>query len=330
MNKAGMSEEVPAAQATPSLDLEAQKILITGASGVLGTALRKVCTDRGLTNVVAPGRAQCDLLDETSVRRYWLQEKPTLVLHLAGWVAGIQGNLNFPADALYSNARMNLNVIDASREVGVKKIVCAGTTATYSDQVSRPMKEQDIWLGAPHGSEAAYGHAKRFALAQLEANRLQHGIDFAYMICTNLYGPNDRFDEKHGHVVPSLIARFHRVKAEGAAEIAIWGDGSPTRDFLYAEDAATGFLAAAEKGSGAYNLATGSNHTIRTLVETLQSISGFPGKVAWDTTKPLGQLDRSYDVTRLLSLGWKPQVSLKDGLQKSYDWYANHQDEIRR
>jgi len=324
-----MSEEVPAVQATP-LDLKAQKILITGASGVLGTALRKVCAERGLDNVVAPSRADCDLTSETSVRSYWAEQKPTLVLHLAGWVAGIQGNLNFPADALYSNARMNLNVIDASREVGVAKIVCAGTTATYSDQVPRPMQEADIWLGAPHGSEAAYGHAKRFALAQLEANKKQHGIDFAYMICTNLYGPNDRFDEKHGHVVPSLIARFHRMKAEGAAEIAIWGDGSPTRDFLFAEDAASGFLAAAEKGSGAYNLATGTNHTIRTLVENLQSISGFTGKVMWDTTKPLGQLDRSYDVSRLLGLGWAPEVSLKDGLQNSYEWYAGHQGEVRR
>jgi GDP-L-fucose synthase len=312
------------------LDLSTETILVTGSGGVLGTALHHALAKRGLTKVATPTRTECDLLNEADVRRYWAEVQPSLVFHLAGWVAGIQGNMSFPAEALYANARINLNVIEASRIVGAKKVVCAGTTAIYSDQVSRPMREDDLWLGAPHGSEAPYGHAKRFALAQLEAYKKQYGIDFAYLICTNLYGPNDRFDEIHGHVVPSLIARFYRAKAEQAADIVIWGDGRPTRDFLFAADAANAFVSAAERGDGAYNLATGSNHTIRTLAETLKEVSGFAGQITWDTSKPLGQLDRSYDVSRLQALGWTAETSLSDGLRQTFEWYAGNLDKVRR
>jgi GDP-L-fucose synthase len=311
-------------------DLRSETIFVTGSGGVLGTAVLSGLRQRGADKVFAPSRTECDLLNEAEVRATFAKLRPTLVIHLAGWVAGIQGNLNFPADALYANARMNLNVIDAAREAGVTKIVCAGTTAIYSDQVPKPMREDDLWLGAPHGSEAPYGHAKRFMLAQLEAYRQQHGIDFAYMICTNLYGPNDRFDQKHGHVVPSLIARFHQACAEKRTDITIWGDGTPTRDFLYSEDAAEGFLTVAERGSGVFNLATGQNQTIRKLAETLQEVTGFAGKIAWDTSKPLGQLDRRYDVSRLEGLGWKAKTDLADGLKTTFDWYAANLDKARR
>jgi GDP-L-fucose synthase len=311
-------------------DLSSDRILVTGARGVLGTALLQSLRRRGIDKVVAPSRTECDLLNEADVRRTFAEARPTLVIHLAGWVAGIQGNLSFPADALYANARMNLNVIDAARQVGATKLVCAGTTAIYSDQVPKPMREDDLWQGAPHGSEASYAHAKRFMLAQLEAYQKQYGLDFAYLICTNLYGPNDRFDEKHGHVVPSLIARFFRASVAQSPDIAIWGDGTPTRDFLFAEDAAEGLIAAAKKGSGPYNLATGQNHTIRKLAETLKEVSGFAGDIVWDISKPLGQLDRSYDVSRLQSLGWKAQTGLANGLKATFDWYAANQDKIRR
>jgi len=311
-------------------DLRQETVLVTGSHGVLGTALLKCLALRGIEKVAAPGRADCDLQKEADVRRLWSDVRPSLVFHLAGWVAGIQGNLNFPAEALYANARMNLNVIDASREAGVKKIICAGTTAIYSDQIPKPMREDDLWQGAPHGSEAPYGHAKRFMLAQLEAYQLQYGIGFAYMVCTNLYGPNDRFDQKHGHVVPSLIARFHQACAEQSPDITIWGDGTPTRDFLFAEDAAEGFLTAAEHGNGIYNLATGQNHTIRLLAETLKEVTGFAGDIAWDTSKPLGQLNRSYNVSRLEGLGWKAKTGLADGLKATFDWYAANQDKVRR
>jgi GDP-L-fucose synthase len=309
--------------------LQHERILVTGSGGVLGSAILRLLRSQGIPHL-APARAQCDLLDAGAVRATWDDFKPTVVLHLAGWVAGVQGNLSFAGRAFYENTCINVNVIEASRLAGVRKIVAAGTTAVYSDEIALPMREADIWRGAPHGSEAAYAHSKRAMLAQLEAYHTQYGIDFGYMICTNLYGPGDRFDEKYGHVVPSLIARFERAAQLQQPEIVIWGDGTPTRDFLFSEDAARAFLTVAETGRGAFNTATGSTITIRELVEILRSVSGYRGEVVWDTTKPKGQQARSYDNSRLLQLGWEPQTRLPEGIAQSFEWYQRNIGSVRR
>lgn len=307
-----------------------ERVLVTGSGGVLGTALLQVLQERGADRVYAPRRGELDLLDQRAVLDAWAEFAPTLVFHLAGWVAGVQGNVRFAGQAFFENSQINLNVIEASRRAGTRKLVAAGTTAIYSDQVSLPMKEDDLWLGAPHGTEAAYGHAKRAMLAQLQAYKQQYGLDYGYMICTNLFGPNDRFDEVNGHVVPSLITRFHHAVAIDSPEIVVWGDGTPTRDFLYAADAARAFTLVAESGSGAYNTATGSTVTIRQLVEVIRDISGFRGAVAWNTTKPKGQQERSYDTRRLAALGWRPTIDLNDGLRHAYAWYEAHAERARR
>lgn len=309
--------------------LQHERILVTGSGGVLGSAIVRLLQSQGIPHLT-PTRAQCDLLDAGAVRATWDDFKPTVVLHLAGWVAGLQGNLSFAGRAFYENTCINVNVIEASRLAGVRKIVAAGTTAVYSDEIALPMREADIWRGAPHGSEAAYAHSKRAMLAQLEAYRTQYGIDFGYMICTNLYGPGDRFDEKYGHVVPSLIARFQRAAELEQPEIVIWGDGTPTRDFLFSDDAARAFLTVAEQGQGAFNTATGSTVTIRDLVEVLRSVSGYRGDVVWDTTKPKGQQARSYDNSRLLQLGWAPQTMLPEGIAQSFEWYQRNISSVRR
>lgn len=312
-----------------AIDLRQQRVLITGAGGVLGSAIVRLLQSFGIPHL-APTRAQCDLLNAAAVRATWEEFKPTLVLHLAGWVAGVQGNLSFAGRAFYENTCINVNVIEASRLAGVRKLVAAGTTAVYSDEVALPMREADFWRGAPHGSEAAYAHSKRAMLAQLEAYHAQYGIDFGYMICTNLYGPGDRFDEKYGHVVPSLIARFERATQLQQPEIVIWGDGTPTRDFLFSEDAARAFMTVAEKGHGTFNTATGSTVTIRELVDVLRSVSGYRGEVVWDTSKPKGQLARSYDTSRLLQLGWAPQTELREGIDRSFEWYQRNIGSVRR
>ena len=306
-----------------------ERILVTGSGGVLGSAIVRLLQSHGVPHLT-PTRAQCDLLDAGAVRATWEHFKPTVVLHLAGWVAGVQGNLSFAGRAFYENTCINVNVIEASRLAGVRKIVAAGTTAVYSDEIALPMREADIWRGAPHGSEAAYAHSKRAMLAQLEAYRTQYGIDFGYMICTNLYGPGDRFDEKYGHVVPSLIARFQRAAELEQPEIVIWGDGTPTRDFLFSDDAACAFLTVAETGQGAFNTATGSTVTIRELVEVLRLVSGYRGEVVWDTTKPKGQQARSYDNSRLLQLGWAPETVLQKGIVQSFEWYQRNISSVRR
>jgi GDP-L-fucose synthase len=306
------------------------RILITGAGGVLGSALRRLTAEMEIEALLAPTRTDCDLMDAKSVTALFTDFRPTIVLHLAGRVSGVQGNITFAGAAFYENAMINLNVVEAARLAGCRKVVAAGTTAIYSDAAPLPMKESDLWLGPPHGSEGPYGHAKRAMFAHLEAYAQQYGLDFGYMICTNLYGPNDRFDEVYGHVVPSLISRFHNAVQTQAPSVTIWGDGSPTRDFLFADDAASAFLTVAAHGSGAYNTATGRSLPIRDLVEAVRTASGFQGEILWDTDKPKGQLRRAYDVTRLSDLGWAPKFDLNAGVKATYDWFAQNTGSVRR
>jgi GDP-L-fucose synthase len=305
--------------------LAGERVLVTGSGGVLGTALVRLLRSVPTGALRALRRSDCDLLDGHAVAGLWRSWRPTLVFHLAGRVAGIAGNLSFAGQAFTENVRINLNVVEASHRCGARKLVAAGSTAVYPDTAPRPMREADLWAGPPHASEAAYGHAKRALLAQLEAYQQQYGLAFAYLICTNLYGPGDRFDERYGHVVPSLVKRFYEATAQGRPAVTVWGDGSPTRDFLHADDAARGFLVAALRGAGALNLATGAAVTVRALVEALTLVSGYPGEVGWDTARPNGQQVRDYDVSRLHELGWRAEIPLVEGLRRTYDWYAaNH------
>jgi GDP-L-fucose synthase len=226
------------------------------------------------------------------------------------------------------NLLINTNVIDAARQLGVHKVVVMGSVSIYADGLVQPVREEDIWHGPPHRSEAGYAHAKRAMLAQLEMYRDQYGMDYACAISTNLFGPNDRFDELNGHVVPSLISKFHRaVRSEGT--VVAWGSGTPTRDFLYSEDAAAALVILLARGHGAYNLASGTHVTIRTLVETIATVSGYDGDITWDPSKPDGQSSRSFNIERLTDLGWRPDTSLEEALRQTFDWYATNASTAR-
>ena len=250
------------------------------------------------------------------------------MFHLAARVYGVMGNLMNKGPAYYDNTMINTNVIEASRKVSARKIIAMGSTAIYSDDVPLPMREEDVWKGAPHGSEDAYAHSKRGMLAQLQAYHSSYGLDFAYCICTNLYGPHDKFNETTGHVVPSLISKFQRAQ-QGGQPITVWGTGAPERDFLFSRDAATALIAVAETFTGPINIASGEVVSIRSLVETLQRITGV-STVEWDTSKPDGQAYRKYDTSKLAAIDFTPAYSLEEGLRETFQWYCDHLDSARR
>lgn len=304
-----------------------EKILITGASGVIGQALKKEL-EASYANVMTLSSGSGDLCSEEQTLRIFHEIKPDVVYHLAARVYGIMGNMQNKGKAYLDNTRINTNVIDAAYQCGARKVVAMGSSAIYSDNVTLPMTEDQIWNGAPHASEAAYAHSKRGMLAQLEAYKAQYGLDFAFCVSTNLYGPHDKFDEQWGHVLPSLISKFHRASRDGG-NVSVWGTGKARRDFLFGADAAYAMRLIGENFNGPINLATGQSQTIRETVELIAKISGFSGDIIWDSTKPDGQNLRQYDVTKLAALGFVPRHTLEEGLAKTYQWFADHADTAR-
>lgn len=304
------------------------KALVTGATGLLGTAL--VAGLRAARDeVIALGSRDADLSEAAVAEAVLTRHRPEIVYHLAARVRGIMGNAGSQGDALLDNIRINTNTIDAARKAGVRKLVAMGSAAIYADTVPLPMREDDAWAGPPHRSEAGYAHAKLAMLAQLDAYREQWGLEFAYCISTNLFGPRDRFDERHGHVIPSLISKFHRAMTTGEP-VTVWGSGTPTRDFLHVGDAAAALRQIGAAGSGAVNLASGESVSIRAVAELIAEIVGYRREIVWDRSKPDGQMRRAYDVSRLRALGVGPGRTLRDGLAETHAWFSAHADEARR
>jgi GDP-L-fucose synthase len=301
-------------------------IVVTGGSGVLGHALVSALAKEGKDTRILSS-AEIDLRDRDRTIAKIEDIKPDLIYHLAAKVHGLGGNTAFPAEMFADNVRINMNVIDGAHASGCSKIVAVSTVAIYSSDAERPVVEGAIWNGPPHKSEQAYGHAKRAMLAQLEAYATQYGIAYAYPIMTNIYGPHDRFDAVHGHVVPSLVAKFHAAATSGRP-VEVWGTGRAERDFLFASDAADALLMIADRHEGPINVATGSTVPIRAVVEILSRHTGVTD-VRWDETKPDGQLERSYDVSKLNALGFSPAMSIADGLRDTYDWYASAYPNVR-
>jgi len=304
------------------------RTLITGAGGLVGRALVRHLQQAGEDIIALQSRAECDLTVPDAVNALFRDVRPDKVFHLAASVFGVGGNLKFPGEVFFRNSVMNTFVIEACRLVGVSKIVAMGSAAIYSDGLEQPMREADAMTGEPHGSEYAYAFSKRAMLVQLDAYKQQYGLDFAFVIATNMYGPGDKFDPAHGHVVPSLLKKFLDAEKSGE-DVEIWGDGSPTRDFLYSADAADGLARIMASGDGRFNLASGVSIPVHTLVEEVAR--NFPGvRYYWNTDKPLGQLKRSYDVSRLRKLGFVPQYGLAEGIAETADWLRVNSGDIRQ
>lgn len=304
-------------------------IIVTGASGVVGNALVAELEANDGRRVIALSSRDVDLTDFAATLALFRRYRPEIVYHLAGRVFGIMGNLKTQGQAYFDNVRINTHTVEAARLAGAGKVVAMGSAAIYSDKVPLPMREEDIWLGPPHGSEFGYAHAKRGMLAHLEAYRDQYGLDYAYCVSTNLFGPHDRFDEQHGHVLPSLISKFYRAAQDGTA-VSVWGTGTPKRDFLYAKDAARAIRMIGDGFTGPINLASGTSVSIRDAVEMIRAIAGPQLEIVWDASKPDGQRLRAYDIGKLRALGFQPSLSLEAALAETYRWYEANSARVRR
>lgn len=298
-------------------------VAVTGAAGLAGSAVVAHLREQGFTSVVPITRADVDLTDANETRYVFRQIGRAHVFHAAATVYGLGGNMKNQAKSFYDNTMINTNVIDAAYRAGARKITVMGTNAIYPDS-DKPFREINIFSGRPHSGESAYGQAKRGMLAMLEAYRESYGLPYVYIVSGNLYGPGDKFDPVNGHVIPSLIWKFHNALKTGG-DVELWGDGSPKRDFLYSKDLAriAELLMSSPVEGLPINIGHGVSSSIREAAFWLSHVTGLPmARVRFDPSKPNGRLTCTSDLTRLHSLGFIPDYSLVRGLKKTWEWYC--------
>ena len=310
-----------------SLDLTNKRILVTGGAGFLG---------RQVVDQLVQAGAQREKITVTRSREYDLRsleacqravEQQDIVIHLAAHVGGIGLNREKPAELFYDNLMMGTQLIHAAYLAGVEKFVCVGTICAYPKFTPVPFKEDDLWNGYPEETNAPYGIAKKALLVQLQAYRQQYDFNGIYLLPVNLYGPEDNFDPNSSHVIPALIRKVHEAQQKGEKKLPVWGDGSPTREFLYSTDAAQGIVMGTQFYNHAepVNLGTGYEISIRDLIELICELMEFEGEIVWETDKPNGQPRRCLDTERAKqAFGFTAQVDFKQGLKNTIDWYRQH------
>jgi GDP-L-fucose synthase len=301
-----------------------KRVCVTGGAGFLGHFVTSKLRERGAKEIFIPTIEKYDLVQIDSIKQMYADSKPDIVIHLAAMVGGIGANLEHPADFFYGNLMMGVQLIHEAWLRGVQKFVALGTICAYPKFTPIPFKEDDLWNGYPEETNAPYGLAKKMLLVQSQAYRQQYGFNSIFLMPVNLYGPRDNFNPQTSHVIPALIKKCLEAKAANLPSIEVWGDGSPTREFLYVEDAAEGILLATEKynGSEPVNLGSGMEISIKDLVTRIARLTGFEGKLIWDTSKPNGQPRRRLNVERAdLEFGFKAQVNFEEGLRRTIEWY---------
>jgi GDP-L-fucose synthase len=301
-----------------------RRVMVTGGGGFLGRALLARLADVGATNVLAPARRDLNLLDADRVRHYLDEHRPDLIIHAAAVVGGIGANRDHPGRFFYENALMGIQLIELARRSGVAKFVCIGTVCAYPKFTPVPFREEDLWNGYPEETNAPYGLAKKMLLAQLQAYRQEYGMNGIFLLPANLYGPHDNFSPELSHVIPAMIRKFVEAGDRGEPAVELWGDGSPTREFLFVDDAAEGIVLAAEAydAPDPVNLGTHDEISIRDLANLVAAATGFTGELQWDSTKPNGQPRRQLDTQRAYTaFGFRARTPFAEGLRRTVDWY---------
>jgi GDP-L-fucose synthase len=304
-----------------------RRVVVTGGGGFLGSFVVEGLRARGCRAVFVPRSRAHDLRDRDAIQRLYAETRPDMIIHLAAIVGGIGANQTSPGRFFYDNAIMGLQVMEYARQFGVAKFVGVGTICEYPKHTPVPFLEEDLWNGYPEETNAPYGLAKKMLLVQGQAYRAQYEFNAIHLLPTNLYGPGDNFDLDSGHVIPALIRKCIEAKERGAREIVLWGDGSPTREFLYVEDAAEGILLAADRYDDAepVNLAAGREISIRELAQHIAAEVGYDGAMVWDTSRPNGQPRRYVDPSRAKQLfGFEARTDLRDGILRTIAWYQAH------
>jgi len=305
-----------------------RRVVITGGKGFLGHHVVEAVRKRNPEAEFSFATADYDLRDPAAVRDMLAKTRPNLVIHLAARVGGIGANQQFPADFFYDNLSMGIQLFHECWKSGVEKLVMLGTVCAYPKFTPVPFREEDIWNGYPEETNAPYGLAKKMLLVQSQAYRKQHGYNSVFLLPVNLYGPFDHFHPSVSHVIPALIKKCIDAKQRNAPFIEAWGDGSPTREFLFARDAAEGILLAAERynESDPVNIGSAFEISIRELTETIARLTGYQGEIRWDTTKPNGQPRRKLDVRKAEEkFGFRSTTSFEVGLRETIEWYLANQ-----
>lgn len=324
----------------PAFQWQDKHVIVTGGAGFLGSHLVQRLRHRGLQEeqITVPRKATYDLRQQDAIQQLigdvlaqsGVAPQNIIIIHLAGNVGGIGYNLERPGELFYDNIIMGAQLIEAARQREVAKFVSIGTICAYPKFTPVPFLEEDLWRGYPEETNAPYGLAKKMLLVQSQAYRQQYGFNGIYLLPVNLYGPGDNFDPESSHVIPALIRKCFEAIDSGNDEVVVWGDGSPTREFLYVDDAADGIILATERfnGSQAINLGSSAEISIRDLVQKIVALTGFQGRITWDTSKPNGQPRRKLDTNRAKELfGFEATTPFEEGLRQTVDYF---EQELRR
>ena len=299
------------------------RIHVAGHRGLVGSAVWRHLEGRGHTALIGRSSAELDLRDRDAVFRFYREQRPEYVVLAAAKVGGIMANATYPADFLSENIRIEMNVIDAAHEVGVKRLLFLGSSCIYPKFAEQPIREDSLLTGLLEPTNDAYAIAKIAGVLHVQAMSRQHHESFISAMPTNLYGPGDNFDVETSHVLPAMIRKFHDAKTEGRDEVVLWGTGSPMREFLHVDDLASAVATLLERYDDAapINIGVGEDVTIKELAETVARVVGFEGHLTWDTSKPDGTPRKLLDVSRINSLGWKAAIGLEEGIRSTYAWY---------